>query len=94
MTGNGRSCALLTALGMVLICGVHDPQGTAAPSLHRQTAQAVPSHDLAFAILKTLMVRNISALETSILTPLQESLEIPDATARVVQPSSEMAVRR
>jgi hypothetical protein len=94
MTGYGRSFALLTALGMVLICGVHDPQGPGAPSPYRQTTQAAPSQDLAFAILKTLMVRKIGALETGILAPLQETLEFPEATPRVVPSSREMAVNR
>ena len=94
MTGYGRSFALLTALGMVVICGVHDPQGSVAPSLYRQTTRAVPTQDLAFAILKTLMVRRISALEANILSPLQQSLEFPDATPRVVPSSREMAVNR
>jgi hypothetical protein len=94
MTGYEGSFALLTALGMVLICGVHDPQGAASPSLYRQTTQAVPSQDLAVAILKTLMVRRINAVETSILAPLQESFESPDATPRVVPSSREMATNK
>jgi hypothetical protein len=94
MTGSRKTFALLTALGMVLICGAPDAQRAGAAECYSQTTEEVAPSDLAFAILKTLMMQKISTLEDSTLVALRQIFAFSNSTPWEVAPSSEMAVDR
>jgi hypothetical protein len=94
MTGSGKRFAVLAALGALLLYCAHDAYSARAAELEVQAAEALQPQDLAYAILKTLMVRKISALGGEVWVTLQDSFGFFQSAPCQGLPSREMAVNR
>lgn len=72
MTGSRKSFAVLAALALLLFCGAQAATASAT-AVDAQAAEVLPPDDLAYAILKTIVFREISGLGDAVLLALQNS---------------------
>ena len=95
MTRSGKNFAVLTALGLLLLCGFHGAHDARSAELNVEADESLSHQDIAYAILKSLVVRKIGAFRDDALVMLQDRFGLSRSASCVdAVTGEEMAVNR